>query len=91
MLDKLYSPDYQHPDTGVPICFVWDMASELLWLEPCETACDQWDVPESEYQETETLCKLWGEHVCGSAAEANRLIHFQFPDAFEEGICFLED
>lgn len=35
MSTELYSPDFQHPDTGVPVCFVLDEASELIWMEPC--------------------------------------------------------
>ena len=43
-MDILYSPDFQHPDTGVPICFVLDLDAEILWLEPCEVVCEQWDL-----------------------------------------------
>lgn len=91
MANVLYSPDFQHPDTGVPICFVWDEAAELLWMEPCETSCEQWDVSEYEYEETSALCKQWGEHACGSPAEANRLIQSRYPGIIDEGVYFSED
>ena len=41
MSHKLYSSDFQHPDTGVLIHFVLDEDAELLWLEPCEATCEQ--------------------------------------------------
>lgn len=91
MLVELRSPDFQHPDTGVPICFVWDAASELLWLEPCDDVCEQWSVSPGEYEETVGLCKLWGEHSCSSAAEANRIIQSRYPDLLEDGVYFPED
>lgn len=91
MSNTRYSADFQHPDTGVPICFAWDEAAEILWLEPCEAVCEQWGVPENEYEETAVLCKLWGEHACGSAAEANRLIQSRYPGVLDEGVCFAED
>lgn len=87
----LYSPDFQHPDTGVPICFVWDTEAELLWLEPCGAPIEQRNIPKHKYDETYALCKLLGEHTCGSAAEANRLIRSLYPWAFENGVCFSED
>ena len=74
-MDILYSPDFQHPDTSVPICFVLDLDAEILWLEPYEVVCEQWDISEADYEETERLCKLWGEHSCCSVAEANRKIN----------------
>ena len=90
MSDTIYSPDFQHPDTGVPIWFVWSVTEELLWLEPCESLCQQWEVSENEYQETVTLCKLWGEHTCRSAIEANRIIQERYPDILEDGVYFPE-
>ena len=89
-MDTLYSPDFQHPDTGVPICFVLDLEAEILWLEPCEVVCEQWDISEADYEETERLCKLWGEHSCYSIAEANPLIRSRYNEAFEDGVCFSE-
>ena len=72
MSHKLYSSDFQHPDTGVLIHFVLDEDAELLWLEPCEATCEQRERVESEYQETSVWCKLLGEHTCSSVAEANQ-------------------
>ena len=80
MNDILKSSDFQHPDTGVPICFVWDGVAELLWQEPCEEVCEQWD-----------LCKRWGERACASPAEANRIIQSCYPELMEDGIYFPED
>lgn len=91
MNDILKSSDFQHPDTGVPICFVWDGVAELLWQEPCEEVCEQWDVPLSEYNETVDLCKQWGERACASPAEANRIIQSCYPELMEDGIYFPED
>ena len=86
-----YSPDFQHPDTRVPVCFVWDADEELLWLEPCESLCDEWNLTELEYEETEMLCKQWGEHTCASAAEANRMIAGRYPKLTGENVYFSED
>lgn len=91
MNDILKSSDFQHPDTGVPICFVWDGVAELLWQEPCEEVCEQWDVPSSEYNETVDLCKQWGERACAFPAEANRIIQSGNPELMEDGIYFPED
>lgn len=86
-----YTPDFQHPDTGVPVCFVLDEASELIWMEPCDAVCEQWDISEEAYAETETLCKQWGEHPCASAAEANRMITEKYPEIADDGVYFSED
>lgn len=65
--------------------------AELLWQEPCEEVCEQWDVPLSEYNETVVLCKQWGERACASLAEANRIIQSCYPELMEDGIYFPED
>ena len=91
MSHKLYSSDFQHPDTGVLIHFVLDEDAELLWLEPCEATCEQRERVESEYQETSVWCKLLGEHTCSSVAEANRLIQSRYSKYLAENGCFPTD
>ena len=91
MSHKLYSSDFQHPDTGVLIHFVLDEDAELLWLEPCEATCEQRERVESEYQETSVWCKLLGEHTCSSVAEANQLIQSRYSKYLAENGCFPTD
>lgn len=92
-MDKLYSADFQHPETAVPCVFAFDIVEELISLEPCDTLCDQWGINKngSEYQETEALCAGWGKHRCSSAKEANRIIKKSFPDAWDDGVYFTEE
>lgn len=89
----LYSSDFQHPDTGIPVCFMFDEEQETLSLEPCEHTCDEWGVStmSESYSATATACRRWGSRSCSSAAEANRIIRDEFPDAWTDEVFFDEE
>lgn len=89
----LYSPDFQHPDTGIPVCFAFDEEQEMLFLEPCEHICDEWGISTTSdsYSETLAACRNWSGKSCSSTAEANRVIRAEFPDAWDDEVFFDED
>lgn len=89
----LYSPDFQHPDTGIPVCFAYDEEQEMLSLEPCESICDEWGVSTTSesYRATEDACRRWNSRSCSSAMEANRIIRDEFPDAWADEVYFDEE
>lgn len=70
--------------------FVYDSASELLWLEVSLAACqaNKIDTDGDAYHQTVEMCAQWGQHSCGSQMAANRIIQRDFPKLSKGGAIF---
>lgn len=88
------TPDFQHPETGVPVAFIFDEDQKILTIELCEPLLDQWNMREEQsdlIMETELCCKRFGERFCEGIDEANAIIERRYADAWLDGVCFFSD
>lgn len=80
---------FPHPNTGIPVCFVFDTSEELVWLEIDLASCVDISNVNTKYIQTLSLCEQFGQHTCASVPMANRIIKHQMPNVVSQGVCFI--
>lgn len=71
------TPDFQHPDTGIPCIFEWVEETGLLSLQPCENVIDAWHLEQEQPEalaETIAACKRFHPQHCANLEIANEII-----------------